>query len=82
MMPYIHIPPIQLGPISIHILLVLLLYTPVRFGLDFLRAFETRHYGLTPGQYFSILFFVLALYLAWRGIRHVSMAHSVSGAQT
>ena len=54
---------------TFHIVLVLFLYTPARFFLDFLRAFEKRYYGLTPGQYFSVLFFVLALSLAHKGLR-------------
>ncbi len=49
-----------------HLVVVLLLYTPLRFFLDFLRDFEKRYWGLTPGQYFSIGFFTLAVYLAGR----------------
>lgn len=32
----------------------LLLYTPVRFGLDFLRVADPRYAGLTPGQYAAL----------------------------
>ena len=48
-----------------HIVLVLVLYTPVRFCLDFLRVAERLYFGLTPGQYFCIAFFVVALLLAF-----------------
>lgn len=47
-----------------HIVLVLLLYTPVRFGLDFLRVAEKLYFGLTPGQYFALVFFVVGVGLA------------------
>ncbi len=40
----------------------LLLYTPVRFSLDFLRAADKHYLGLTAGQYAAIGFFVLALW--------------------
>ncbi|MBN2591691.1 MAG: prolipoprotein diacylglyceryl transferase [Sedimentisphaerales bacterium] len=53
---------------NFHIVLVLLLYTPVRFLLDFLREYEKHYYGLTPGQYFSILFFIIAIYLLFHGL--------------
>jgi phosphatidylglycerol:prolipoprotein diacylglycerol transferase len=48
-----------------HVVLVLLLYTPVRFCLDFLRVAERLYLGLTPGQFFAIAFFVVALCLAF-----------------
>jgi phosphatidylglycerol:prolipoprotein diacylglycerol transferase len=44
-----------------HIVLVLLLYTPVRFRLDFLRVAEKLYFGLTPGQYFAVAFFVVGV---------------------
>jgi phosphatidylglycerol:prolipoprotein diacylglycerol transferase len=48
---------------------VLILYTPVRFFLDFLRLDadhkgDVRYLGLTPGQYGSIIFFILGVYIA------------------
>jgi phosphatidylglycerol:prolipoprotein diacylglycerol transferase len=39
-----------------------MLYTPFRFGLDFLRAVDKRYAGLTPGQYAAILMFGLTVY--------------------
>ena len=52
-----------------HVALFLLLYTPVRFCLDFLRTSDALYFGLTPGQYFSVLFFVVGLGLAVYGWR-------------
>jgi len=59
-----HIRPFE----NFHMVLVLLLYTPARFMLDFLRVFEKRYYGLTPGQYFSGALFFLAVCLACHGL--------------
>lgn len=47
---------------------VLILYTPARFFLDFLRLDisqngDVRYLGLTPGQYSSIIFFVLGVFI-------------------
>ena len=39
------------------------LYAPVRFMLDFLRAEDMLYAGLTPGQYFSVLLFCFGLVL-------------------
>jgi phosphatidylglycerol:prolipoprotein diacylglycerol transferase len=52
-----------------HLVLVLLLYTPVRFCLDFLRVAERLYFGLTPGQYFAAVFFVFAVGLAVWSLR-------------
>lgn len=46
-----------------HLVFVLLLYTPARFLLDYLRVYEKRYWGLTPGQYLSAAFFLVAIYL-------------------
>jgi phosphatidylglycerol:prolipoprotein diacylglycerol transferase len=35
--------------------IVCILYAPVRFFLDFLRAADRLYFGLTPGQYFALL---------------------------
>jgi len=43
--------------------IVCVCYTPVRFLFDFLRIAENKYYGLTLGQYFSILFFLLGCWL-------------------
>jgi len=50
---------------------VLVLYTPIRFFLDFLRLDaaqngDVRYGGLTPGQYGSIILFVLGVAIAYR----------------
>jgi phosphatidylglycerol:prolipoprotein diacylglycerol transferase len=49
--------------------LFFLLYGPVRFGLDTLRAYDARYLGWTPGQYMALLALVsgaLLLTVAWR----------------
>ncbi|MFH1631444.1 MAG: prolipoprotein diacylglyceryl transferase [bacterium] len=40
---------------GLYIAIFALWYGIVRFGLDFLRAFDVRYLGLTPAQYLSIL---------------------------
>lgn len=50
---------------------VLILYTPVRFFLDFLRLDaaqngDVRYGALTPGQYGSMILFVLGVAIAYR----------------
>jgi phosphatidylglycerol:prolipoprotein diacylglycerol transferase len=46
---------------GLYISLVLLLYAPARFLLDNLRVADQTYLGLTPGQYFSVALFVIAL---------------------
>lgn len=51
-------------PGGTYLSLIILLYAPIRFCLDFLRAPTTsggdpRYFGLTPGQYSSIVFLIL-----------------------
>ncbi len=48
--------------------LFLLTYAPVRFGLDFLRIADPRHFGLTPGQFFCVPAFLGGAVLL-RGVR-------------
>lgn len=52
-----------------HLALVILLYSPVRFLLDTLRVEDRRYWGLTPGQYFSVLLLALGIWLLLRGRR-------------
>lgn len=48
-------------------LLVAIIYAPVRFGLDFLRAADRRYFTLTPAQLFCIALFATCLALiAWQ----------------
>ncbi len=54
-----------------YLALLPIVYAPVRFGLDFLRATDIpksdpRFYGLTPGHYGAIVLFVVGLALLWR----------------
>ncbi len=53
------------------LVLLPLLYAPVRFMLDYLRETpenggDVRYYGFTPGQYASVLFLVLGIVMAVR----------------
>jgi phosphatidylglycerol---prolipoprotein diacylglyceryl transferase len=41
----------------------LLLYCPIRFGLDFLRASDAVYFGMTAGQYAAIVLFVVGLWV-------------------
>jgi phosphatidylglycerol---prolipoprotein diacylglyceryl transferase len=52
-----------------HPALMLLLYSPVRFMLDYLRVGDKTYFGLTPGQFFSVGMVLLAITLIVRGIR-------------
>ncbi len=63
--------------------LLALLYAPIRFGLDFLRIVDTRYFGLTPGQYGSILLFFVGLYLLLRRTPWLSapLSRDESGAE-
>jgi phosphatidylglycerol---prolipoprotein diacylglyceryl transferase len=54
--------------------LMLLIYSPVRFVLDYLRVGDKTYLGLTPGQYFSIVMMGVAVWLIVRGIRRRGQA--------
>jgi len=43
-----------------HLALALIIYAPTRFFLDSLRVSDRTYWGLTPGQYFSVVLFLLA----------------------
>jgi phosphatidylglycerol:prolipoprotein diacylglycerol transferase len=49
-------------PPGFYVIVFLLLYVPARFGLDFLRLYDARYFGLTPGQYAGLAVFITALY--------------------
>jgi phosphatidylglycerol---prolipoprotein diacylglyceryl transferase len=46
-----------------------LVYAPVRFLLDFLRIDDARYFGLTPGQYGSVLLVVAGTTVIHRAVR-------------
>ena len=54
-----------------YVLLLGACYAPVRFAMDFLRPelTDNRWLGLTPAQYWSMVFFAVALYFLSRRIR-------------
>jgi phosphatidylglycerol:prolipoprotein diacylglycerol transferase len=52
-----------------HLVLIIFLYSPVRFFLDTLRVADRRYWGYTPGQYFSVLLLALGVWLLLRSRR-------------
>lgn len=50
-----------------HTATMLILYSPARFFLDSLRIADKTYYGLTPGQYFSVVMFALGFVLLLHG---------------
>ena len=52
-----------------HPAVILFLYSPARFYMDRLRVTDKTYLGLTPGQYFSIAMFLLAVMLVVNGLR-------------
>jgi phosphatidylglycerol:prolipoprotein diacylglycerol transferase len=52
--------------------LIFLLYSSVRFYLDSLRVEDRLYWGLTPGQYFSMIVFGIGVWMVWKGIREKS----------
>jgi phosphatidylglycerol:prolipoprotein diacylglycerol transferase len=61
-----------------------LLYAPVRFCLDYLRETpehggDVRYFGLTPGQYASMLFFVVGIVIAIRVARRPEATLMLNG---
>jgi len=53
-----------------------LVYAPVRFALDFLRIEDARYFGLTPGQYGSVLLVVAGLLVLRHGKRLAASAQA------
>ncbi|MGC6491946.1 MAG: prolipoprotein diacylglyceryl transferase [Myxococcota bacterium] len=49
---------------GVYITLLGVLYGPVRFFMDYLRPeiTDVRYFGFTPGQYWSLIFFLVALW--------------------
>lgn len=56
-----------------------LAYAPVRFALDFLRIEDARYFGLTPGQYGSVLLVVAGI-IVLRHAAHLEAASQASPA--
>jgi len=44
---------------------IIILYAPVRFGLDFLREADRSYLGLTPGHYSSIVALGMGFFFLW-----------------
>ncbi len=69
-----HVRPLE----RFHIAMVLLIYIPARFCLDFLRVSDRLSLGLTPGQYLSLAFFFVGIWLVLH--RHPDDSHRPSEA--
>ncbi len=52
-----------------HFVLVLLLYAPLRIFFDSLRVGDKTYWGYTPGQYFSVILFLMGTFILIQGIR-------------
>jgi len=66
-------------PLGVYTILCCLLYGPARFLLDFLRATDVpgadpRYFGLTPGQYASLVITAVGLALIPRARREARLA--------
>ncbi len=46
-----------------YLALFLILYTPFRFAVDFLRVVDVRYFGFTPGQYGCVALFIVGVVL-------------------
>jgi phosphatidylglycerol:prolipoprotein diacylglycerol transferase len=57
-------------PHGFYIGLIAVLYSPFRFGLDFLRDADATYFGLTPGHYASVLSLAVGLWFLWRVHAH------------
>src|SRR5690606_19181138 len=62
-------------PAGFYAALLPILYTPVRFFLDYLRAEpaeggDVRYMGFTPGQYASLAMLLFGFWLMWWVHRH------------
>lgn len=64
-----------------HPTLVLYLYSPVRFVLDYLRIQDAKYLGLTPGQYFSLLGLVGAVLLTFWGMKQRQAKAAMAGGE-
>lgn len=51
----------KVRPVGTYIVVFAMWYGATRFSLDFLRIIDVRYFGLTPGQYFSILLSVCGI---------------------
>ncbi|MGD8861628.1 MAG: prolipoprotein diacylglyceryl transferase [Myxococcales bacterium] len=72
-------------PFGFYMGLLPLLYAPIRFFLDYLRETpahggDVRYYGLTPGQYASILFTVVGAAVMWRALRGPAVTLMLDGS--
>jgi len=72
-------------PRGFYFAVITLMYAPVRFCLDFLRATDigvadTRYAGLTPAQYASLFFFGVSVFLVYRISKFPLAPEALTGA--
>jgi phosphatidylglycerol:prolipoprotein diacylglycerol transferase len=60
--------------------LVMFIYAPARFLLDFLRAADRRYLGLTPAQYACVCLLAFAIVLFVRARKHAARAETTASA--
>lgn len=66
-------------PTGTFLVVFIVLYTPVRFALDFLRVGDVRYAGLTPAQWTAAGLFLVAV-AAWvKWVRHPATALAETG---
>lgn len=58
-------------PAGFFIGLLSVLYAPVRFFLDFMRIGDARYFGLTPGQYSSIVLLIFGVWILLYSLNRV-----------
>ena len=59
--------------------LILVLYSPARFLMDYLRVEDKTYGGFTPGQFFALVMVGIATVMTVRGLRKKKAAALVSG---
>lgn len=62
-----------------HPAVMLIIYSPIRFMMDYLRVQDEKYLGLTPGQYFAVGMLALAIYLIVRGLGQRKEAAAATG---
>jgi phosphatidylglycerol:prolipoprotein diacylglycerol transferase len=57
-------------PHGFYIGVIAILYTPLRFALDFLREADATYFGLTPAQYGCVVSLVVGIWFLWHCYRY------------
>ena len=67
---FFHISGYKQRPVGFYSGLLIVCYTPIRFGLDFLRVGDLTYLGLTFAQWGCICTFPLGVWLLWSAMKH------------